>query len=288
MTNSGRAEFEVSIDGGRIGGIRTDGDPPALLLHGGPGLSFTYMDGLVDELDGLVGAISYQQRGLAPSSVGAPYGLRRHVEDAVALLDALGLGRAWMIGHSWGGYLAMAIAAWAPERTVGWIAVDPLGITGDGGMDDLGKWLGRNVTLDELARARAIEEDEEAHISDAETVSESLRIYWPHYFADPAKAPPYEDLSGNDRVYADAIPDAFALNETGELVRDLIASGRPGVVVTGGESGLRRASEESAAAAGARLVVVEGSGHFPWLEVPGSIRDVVGSTLGDPYSGAGT
>ncbi len=222
--------------------------------------------------------ISYQQRGLKPSSIGGPYPVRRHVSDAIELLDELGVVRAWMIGHSWGGYLAMAIAAWEPEHTLGWIAIDPLGIVGDGGMEELGSWLGRDVSPEERTRAEELDQDGSAP-RDEETFPESLAIHWPNYFADPTRAPAFPDISSNDKVYADAIEDALALNERGELVRELVASGRPGVVVAGSESGLRHASEVSAEVAGARLVVVDDAGHFPWLEVPGSIREAVAEAV---------
>ena len=43
------------------------------------------------------------------------------------MLDALGLERAWVIGHSWGAFLGMHLAILHPERLLGLIAVSPLG-----------------------------------------------------------------------------------------------------------------------------------------------------------------
>ena len=37
-----------------------------------------------------------------------------------------------MVGHSWGGHLALHVAMVLPERLLGVVAVDPLGSVGDG------------------------------------------------------------------------------------------------------------------------------------------------------------
>jgi len=51
-----------------------------LLLHGGPGLPWNYMQALVDELcDGYRVAV-YQQRGLPPSTAGAPFDVPTQVK----------------------------------------------------------------------------------------------------------------------------------------------------------------------------------------------------------------
>jgi hypothetical protein len=46
-------------------------------------------------LDGLFAAIRYTQRGVPPSDAGAPYTIESHAADAVAVLDALAIERAW-------------------------------------------------------------------------------------------------------------------------------------------------------------------------------------------------
>jgi hypothetical protein len=52
--------FEVAIAGGALRGHRRSGEPPALVLHGGPALS-DYMGECADLLEGLFGAIRYTQ-----------------------------------------------------------------------------------------------------------------------------------------------------------------------------------------------------------------------------------
>ena len=83
-------EFEVGVEGGRLHGWLTGDGPPLLLLHGGPGLSASYLDSLVPELAGGYRVATYQQRGLAPSTARAPYDVHTQVDDVAAVLDALG------------------------------------------------------------------------------------------------------------------------------------------------------------------------------------------------------
>lgn len=50
------------------------------------------------------------------SAVGGPYGMQAHAADLVALLDAAGLDRVDVVGHSMGGFVAVALQHLYPER----------------------------------------------------------------------------------------------------------------------------------------------------------------------------
>src|SRR3954469_5341865 len=114
--------------------VTSEGDGPALLcLHGGPGMS-DYLGMLGKETTGWR-RIRYTQRGLEPSTTTGPFTVAQHVADAVSVLDDLGLADAVVLGHSWGGFLAAALAMEHPERVRGMVLVDSLGIVGDGGFE---------------------------------------------------------------------------------------------------------------------------------------------------------
>ena len=125
--------FAAPVPGGVLGGWRAGTGPRVLLLHGGPGLDFGYMDELAEELGDRFELAAYQQRGLAPSTTEGPFEVAREVADAVAVLDALDWDRAWVVGHSWGGHLLLHLMVAAPQRLQGGLAIDPLGGVGDGG-----------------------------------------------------------------------------------------------------------------------------------------------------------
>ena len=101
--------FEVAVDGGTLRGHRAGSGRLALLLHGGAAIP-DYTGDCARVLDGLFATIRYTQRGTPPSDAGPPYTVDAHVRDAIAVLDAFRIQRAWVIGHSWGGHLALHLA----------------------------------------------------------------------------------------------------------------------------------------------------------------------------------
>src|SRR6185503_19741500 len=119
MTQAAPAkEFRAQVPGGEIVGSVEGSGPPALLLHGGPGMS-DYLADLTEELSPVVTIARYQQRGLEPSVMDGDTSVEGHVADAVAVLDALGWDRAWVIVHSWGGHLAMHVCGGASGEAAG-------------------------------------------------------------------------------------------------------------------------------------------------------------------------
>ena len=118
-----RSTFTATTSAGSIAGSVVGDGSPVLLLHGGPGLGYDYMLPLVAELETDFRVAIFLQRGLEPSTVEGPFTIARAIEDVVCVLDALGWSRAWMVGHSWGGHLALRFAAAHPARLLGILAV---------------------------------------------------------------------------------------------------------------------------------------------------------------------
>ncbi|MCZ7418464.1 alpha/beta fold hydrolase [Verrucosispora sp. WMMA2121] len=92
---------------------------PVLLLHGFPQHSGEW-DGVLPALHA-AGLRSYalDQRGYSPQARPAEveaYRLGELVADAVAVLDALGVPAAHVVGHDWGAVVAWALAATHPDR----------------------------------------------------------------------------------------------------------------------------------------------------------------------------
>jgi proline iminopeptidase len=111
---------------------RSGTGPIALFLHGGPGMD-DYLADLAELLDDRLEAIRYTQRGVPPGPVEGPFTVAQHVADALSVLDAQGVDRAIIVGHSWGGFLAGHLLATHPDRCAAIVSLDGLGWTGDGG-----------------------------------------------------------------------------------------------------------------------------------------------------------
>lgn len=257
--------------------VTTEGDgPPLLCLHGGPGMS-DYLAMLGDETDGWR-RIRYTQRGLAPSTLEGPFSVAQHVADAVAVLDDLGLEDAVVLGHSWGGFLAAALAMEHPDRVRGVLLVDPLGIVGDGGYERFENAMRERTPEDARARAEALDERAMAGEGTEADALESLRLVWPAYFDDPRTAPPMpDDLRLSVACYSETFEDIHRLTGSGDLPGRAAAYGGPVEVLYGLGSPLPVESGTETAAAFPRgsATGVPQAGHFPWVEQPGCVADAL-------------
>ena len=266
------AEFTTHDDGPLIAGRRAGSGPVVLLLHGGPGLGFDYLRDLANELAEENDVAWYQQRGQEPSAAERPYTVATDVEDARRVLDTLGWERAYVVGHSWGGHLALHVAEAMPDRLLGVLAVDPLGSIGDGRWPEFDEEILRRTPEAVRERAREIDELAMAGTADDELALEGMRLVWPAYFADPDRAPPMPELQIATERSAEMVPSIFAALPALEagLPEIRVAVG----FVHGSRSPMPLAASTDAAERipGAWVEVVEGAGHFIWVEAPGAVR----------------
>lgn len=69
--------------------------------------------------------LSVDLRGHGQSGREPPWSVATHVRDVLETLEAQGIEQVTWVGHSFGGLVAAALAAEAPERTRGLILLDP-------------------------------------------------------------------------------------------------------------------------------------------------------------------
>ncbi|MFF4015476.1 alpha/beta fold hydrolase [Streptomyces sp. NPDC001843] len=97
---------------------------PLLMLHGFPQHWYAWHK--------VAALLTDQHRLICPDlrgfgwSEGTPrgYDMDALVEDALGLLDALGLERVGLVGHDWGAHLGFRLCLRAPERFVGYLALN--------------------------------------------------------------------------------------------------------------------------------------------------------------------
>jgi pimeloyl-ACP methyl ester carboxylesterase len=266
------AEFTTHDDGPLIAGRRAGSGPPVLLLHGGPGLGFDYLRDLADELAQENDVAWYQQRGQEPSATDGPYTVAADVGDARRVLDTLGWEKAYVVGHSWGGHLALHVAEAMPERLLGVLAVDPLGSVGDGRWPEFDEEMFRRTPEVVRERARELDELAMAGAADDELALEGMSLVWSAYFADPQRAPPMPELQISSERSAQMVPSIQA--ELPALEAGLPHIRVPVGFVHGSRSPMPLAASTDGAERipGAWVEVVEGAGHFVWVEAPGAVR----------------
>lgn len=268
-----REAFTVEAAGGMLGGWVAGEGVPVLLLHGGPGLSYEYLDGLAEELGVGFRVAAFQQRGLEPSTQQGPFTIAQAVEDVLTVLDGLGWSQALLVGHSWGGHLVFRVATAYPNRLLGALAVDPIGVVGDGGTAGFEAEMDARTPKEARDRAHQLDERAMAGEGTPEELFEAMEIMWPAYFADPDNVPPMPPVRMSVEAYSGiigelttGIEEAAAALASGDVAYGVVAGA--GSPIPWGQAA--RATAELSPRA--FLTVVPGAGHFPWLEAPGSVR----------------
>ncbi len=280
---TGRESFTVDTAAGTLAGWAAGSGPRVLLLHGGPGLSFEYLDEIAADLGPGFRIAAYQQRGLAPSTPQGPFTIAQAVDDAIAVLDGLAWDRALVVGHSWGGQLALRLVAGHPDRLLGALAVDPVGVVGDGGMAGFEAEIVARTPQAERRRARDLDELAMSGQGTPEQGVESLRIVWPSYFADPERVFAMPPLRMSVEAYAGLVGEMTADSE--QLSAALAASPLPYGVLAGASSPIpwgQAARATAELSPHAFLKVVPGAGHFPWFEQPGCVRAALARLIHTP------
>ena len=266
----------IKTPAGAIATWRQGTGEPALLLHGGPGLS-DYTEGLAAELATRFDIVRYQQRGLPPTTIREPYTVEAHVADAIALMDGLSIDRAWVIGHSWGGHLAMHVAAAYPQRLLGLIVVGGLGGVGDGGEHEFEERISAGLTPEQASRAKELDERAMRGEGPEDDAIESLRIYWPNYFAHPETAAPMPPMHISLACYGQTFDSLREHLAQRTLERGLPSYHGPALFIHGRHDPIPyQAAEQSAALiTGARVAILEDCGHIPWMEKQGAVLDAI-------------
>jgi proline iminopeptidase len=263
--------FELVVDGGVLHGHHGGEGAPALLLHGGAAVP-DYMGGCAELLDGLFETIRYTQRGTPPSGGAPPYTVGAHVADAIAVLDAFELPRAWAIGHSWGGQLALHLLVAHPERLLGALCIDALGADASV-FAAYEESLHRRLSSEQSARIREIEARRRAgDVTEAELL-ERLALSWPHYFVRPERALPSPERVGVQASIETnrSLAKHFAWRT---LARGLPGARLPALFVHG-EDDPMPLGDTATLIPGARVETIPDCGHFPWVEQPEAFRAAV-------------
>lgn len=106
----------VAVPGARLACERRGSGPPLLLIQG-VGTRGCAWAPQVEELADRFHCVSFDNRGLGDSAIlDGRLSIEAMADDALALCDALGLGRVHVVGHSMGGLIAQRLALMAPGR----------------------------------------------------------------------------------------------------------------------------------------------------------------------------
>ena len=129
---AGGIDVDLPGDGVRLRATRWPGQgTPVLLLHGLASTRRFWNLVVPDLVAAGLSVVALDQRGHGESPVDDAQGLgpadftpEAVARDAAVALDAIGISRAVVVGHSWGASVALALAAAHPERVLATVAID--------------------------------------------------------------------------------------------------------------------------------------------------------------------
>ena len=115
-------EGQIDVPGGQVWYkvVGSGESVPLLTLHGGPGGGHDYLEPL-NALASERPVVFFDQLGCGKSDTPDDVSLwriDRFVDEVTAVRDALGLDRIHLLGHSWGGWLAIEYMLGAPSGVV--------------------------------------------------------------------------------------------------------------------------------------------------------------------------
>jgi pimeloyl-ACP methyl ester carboxylesterase len=88
-----------------------------IAIHGGPGNSSDYMVSLEQLASSEFTVVNYDQRGTGQSTEPSEgYAMDNYIADLEAVRQAVGAERVHLLGHSWGGLVALRYAVAHPQR----------------------------------------------------------------------------------------------------------------------------------------------------------------------------
>jgi len=135
----------IPVAGGQltIGVWGVEGGIPVLAVHGVTA-SHRAWEQVAERLPTGYTLIAPDLRGRGDSGdLPGPYGMAAHADDCAAILDALGVGRPVVVGHSMGAFVAVVFADRYPDRVSRLVLVDggpplpppPPGVTAEQQLD---------------------------------------------------------------------------------------------------------------------------------------------------------
>lgn len=270
----------IAVNGTRLFVHREGRGDPMIVIHGGPLLDHGHLVEPLRPLGDDVDLIFYDQR-LSGRSAGtvdsASVRLDVFAEDVDAIRAAFGFDRVHVLGHSWGGLIAMRYATTFPDRVRSLILVSPMPPTARL-WQDAEQALASSLTAEDTAGMGALRASEGITAGRPEAIEELLRLSFRSQVHDPADAATLRfhiepDYGERSRQFGLILRDLTGYDER-EALRSLDV---PVLILYGASETAARAGTDTLAATlpHARVTAIPETGHFAFIERPEPVLDAI-------------
>jgi len=238
---------------------------PLLVHHGGPGLDHTVIAPHLGPLAQDLRLVCYDHRGSGRSARphgSDPYHIEQFVADIAGIAGGLELDRFALLGHSFGGIVALRFALAHPDALSHLILV--CSPTSYHFVEDVEAALPECLDAEALSELKSLEDSE----SSDHVMRRSLELLAPMYFRDPERVSELGLDSVRFGPETQAVWDSLEGFDLRPRLREIRV---PCLVIAGGYDRSvtpERARETADALPRGRLLVMEDSGHYPFVEEP--------------------
>ena len=248
---------------------------PLIVLHGGPGMDASYLSPGIDKLGKLYSVVVYNQRG-SDNLLAKPDTLKlnadQFVEDLEGLRKALGLDKINVMGHSWGGLLAMKYAVRYPQHLKTMILVSTASADAAAGEVTQKIFMERLSQEDRNAYLQMISEG--YHTSKNGIIALS-KIHWKPYVYQASHTDMIKDAYSEDMFliqhHINKSIEGYDLHrQLSELeIPTLIIHGDYDPIPMEAIQKIHHSLDRS------QLVVIRDCGHFPFIEQPDKFVEII-------------
>jgi proline iminopeptidase len=262
--------------------------PSIVVLHGGPDFGYDYLLPELDRLAERFQLVYYDQRGRGRSADGVrpeDVTIESERDDLDLLRRHLGLESMAVLGHSWGGLMAMEYASRYPQRLTHLILMN----TAPGSYEDrelFRQHLRRIRPAGDIEAMESLAASAAFRAGDLEVEAEYYRIHYRVALRDPGlldqlvprlrlTSTPEEVLTA--RAIEDRLYEQTWSSPGYDLVPKLRRLEVPTLIIHGEDDfvPVEVAAHIAEAIPGARLAVLPRCGHFSYLEAPDAVMQHV-------------
>ena len=258
-----------------VAGELREGETPLIVISGGPGSDHRYMrvGGAFERLAKDRAVVMFDQRGTSRSGPAsdAPQ-ISDWAEDVEAIRRALGAPQADLLGHSFGGLVAMAYVEQFPDAVR---SVVFMGSTAPALSQN--KQLLADVFPDRIGEWTEVRQGLSPRFSATE-----ISVFFSMEFVDPAVLPVYEEAVA-DYVYNIEVNNRLREElQAADYTNVLEAFEGPALVVHGRYDAVLAPSVAWALhelISGSEITFIERAGHLAFVEQPEAFASTVGGFL---------
>ena len=254
---------------------------PVIVIHGGPGMDQGYLLPGMAALSQKHQVVFYDQLGCGRSTATvideSHITINSFVEDIETLRKALKFEKVTIVGHSWGGMLAMYYAVKYPKNIKKLVLMNTVASSG---IHDFVEELEKR-TLPSAGDFEKLKVSQEFINSDPQAITQYYRLFFQYYFHNPKDLEKL-NLQLEPKGAATGAKVAKILEESifvkyTDQHDDLQKLKIPTLIIHGESDVIPMSAANSMAHSirGSKLVVLKNCGHFPYIEQPTQWLDAV-------------